>query len=224
MRAAASSCGSSSSCITTCGTTTSPRSRCSATSRSQGVPVPAVIQATKTGMLYVFERTRGQPLFPISRAAGAREPCARRAGVADAAVLLAPRARLRRRRCTPMTPGGSRSGTAASAAISSLRYATRASSRRPTRAARCSRPATSAASTGAAWRSMRSTAHHRRRQSPAHGGHAAHAAGARARSALGELSALRVRPPGGHPLRHAPRAAALALGPAVHARRPGVRS
>ncbi|TLY65861.1 MAG: pyrroloquinoline quinone-dependent dehydrogenase [Gammaproteobacteria bacterium] len=31
----------------------------------QGVPVPAVIQATKTGMLYVFERTGGQPLFPI---------------------------------------------------------------------------------------------------------------------------------------------------------------
>jgi quinoprotein glucose dehydrogenase len=31
----------------------------------QGVPVPAVIQATKTGMLYVFERTKGQPLFPI---------------------------------------------------------------------------------------------------------------------------------------------------------------
>jgi quinoprotein glucose dehydrogenase len=32
----------------------------------QGVPVPAVIQATKTGMLYVFERTKGQPLFPIT--------------------------------------------------------------------------------------------------------------------------------------------------------------
>ena len=32
----------------------------------QGVPVPAVIQATKTGMLYVFDRTRGQPLYPIS--------------------------------------------------------------------------------------------------------------------------------------------------------------
>jgi len=30
-----------------------------------GVPVPAVIQATKTGMLYVFERSRGAPLFPI---------------------------------------------------------------------------------------------------------------------------------------------------------------
>jgi quinoprotein glucose dehydrogenase len=30
-----------------------------------GVPVPAVIQATKSGMLYVFERTRGEPLFPI---------------------------------------------------------------------------------------------------------------------------------------------------------------
>jgi quinoprotein glucose dehydrogenase len=35
----------------------------------QGVPVPAVIQATKTGMLYVFERTRGQPLFPIQERA-----------------------------------------------------------------------------------------------------------------------------------------------------------
>jgi quinoprotein glucose dehydrogenase len=32
----------------------------------QGVPVPAVIQATKTGMLYIFERTKGQPLFPIT--------------------------------------------------------------------------------------------------------------------------------------------------------------
>jgi quinoprotein glucose dehydrogenase len=31
----------------------------------QGVPVPAVIQATKTGMLYVFDRTKGQSLFPI---------------------------------------------------------------------------------------------------------------------------------------------------------------
>jgi quinoprotein glucose dehydrogenase len=35
----------------------------------QGVPVPAVIQATKTGMLYVFERTHGQPLFPIEERA-----------------------------------------------------------------------------------------------------------------------------------------------------------
>ncbi|HEV3179546.1 MAG TPA: pyrroloquinoline quinone-dependent dehydrogenase [Steroidobacteraceae bacterium] len=35
----------------------------------QGVPVPAVIQATKSGMLYVFERTRGQPLFPITERA-----------------------------------------------------------------------------------------------------------------------------------------------------------
>ena len=42
-----------------------------------GVPVPAVIQATKSGMLYVFERTHGAALLPIierrvpgSRAAG----------------------------------------------------------------------------------------------------------------------------------------------------------
>ncbi|HEY3783687.1 MAG TPA: pyrroloquinoline quinone-dependent dehydrogenase [Steroidobacteraceae bacterium] len=32
----------------------------------RGIPVPAVAQATKTGMLYVFERTKGQPLFPIT--------------------------------------------------------------------------------------------------------------------------------------------------------------
>jgi quinoprotein glucose dehydrogenase len=32
----------------------------------QGIPVPAVIQATKTGMLYVFDRKKGQPLFPIT--------------------------------------------------------------------------------------------------------------------------------------------------------------
>jgi quinoprotein glucose dehydrogenase len=32
----------------------------------QGVPVPAVIQATKSGMLYVFGRGRGEPLFPLS--------------------------------------------------------------------------------------------------------------------------------------------------------------
>lgn len=32
----------------------------------RGIPVPAVVQATKTGMLYVFERTRGQALFPIT--------------------------------------------------------------------------------------------------------------------------------------------------------------
>jgi quinoprotein glucose dehydrogenase len=31
-----------------------------------GVPVPAVIEATRTGMLYVFGRVRGEPLFPIT--------------------------------------------------------------------------------------------------------------------------------------------------------------
>ena len=32
----------------------------------QSIPVPAVIEATKTGMLYVFDRTKGQALFPIT--------------------------------------------------------------------------------------------------------------------------------------------------------------
>ncbi|MBS0578880.1 MAG: pyrroloquinoline quinone-dependent dehydrogenase [Proteobacteria bacterium] len=31
-----------------------------------GAPVPGVIQATKTGMLYVFERTQGRALFPLT--------------------------------------------------------------------------------------------------------------------------------------------------------------
>ena len=31
-----------------------------------GAPVPAVIEATKTGMLYAFDRTNGTPLFPVS--------------------------------------------------------------------------------------------------------------------------------------------------------------
>jgi quinoprotein glucose dehydrogenase len=31
-----------------------------------GAPVPAVIQATKTGMVYVFERTHGRPLVPLT--------------------------------------------------------------------------------------------------------------------------------------------------------------
>jgi quinoprotein glucose dehydrogenase len=31
-----------------------------------GVPVPAVIEATRTGMLYVFDRVHGEPLFPIT--------------------------------------------------------------------------------------------------------------------------------------------------------------
>lgn len=32
----------------------------------EGVPRPAVLEATRSGMLYVLERTRGQPLFPIT--------------------------------------------------------------------------------------------------------------------------------------------------------------
>ncbi len=34
-----------------------------------GVPVPAVIEATRTGMLYVFGRVRGEPLFPVTERA-----------------------------------------------------------------------------------------------------------------------------------------------------------
>lgn len=32
----------------------------------EGVPQPGVVEATRSGMLYVLERTKGQPLFPIT--------------------------------------------------------------------------------------------------------------------------------------------------------------
>lgn len=32
----------------------------------QGIPRPAVLEATRTGMLYAYERTQGEPLFPIT--------------------------------------------------------------------------------------------------------------------------------------------------------------
>jgi len=43
----------------------------------QGLPVPVVVQATKTGMLYVFERSHGQPVFPVTER---RVPSSRVAG------------------------------------------------------------------------------------------------------------------------------------------------
>ena len=52
-----------------------------------GAPVPAVIQATKTGMLYVFERTQRPAALSHQRKSRAAEPRARRAGLAHTAVL-----------------------------------------------------------------------------------------------------------------------------------------
>jgi quinoprotein glucose dehydrogenase len=65
----------------------------------QGVPRPAVIQATKTGMLYIFERTHGQPLVPITerRVPVSRVPGERAAATQPFSSLpaLAPQAPVR---------------------------------------------------------------------------------------------------------------------------------
>ncbi len=50
--------------ITICGTTTIRRSRCFARSEN-GKFIPAVVQGTKRGELFIFNRLTGEPFFPI---------------------------------------------------------------------------------------------------------------------------------------------------------------
>ena len=51
-----------------------------------GRRIDAVVQLTKQGFAFVFDRVTGEPVWPIEERAGAAERRARRAGVADAAV------------------------------------------------------------------------------------------------------------------------------------------
>jgi len=67
----------------------------------QGMPVPAVIQATRRGRLYVFERTRGQPLFPITEQPVPRAT-SRRAGGSTQPFSSLPALTSR----APVQPGG----------------------------------------------------------------------------------------------------------------------
>ena len=64
-RGRASGSGTSRWCITISGTTTTPRPRVLTTIRRNGKPVDVVAQAGKTGFLYVFNRTTGEPIWPI---------------------------------------------------------------------------------------------------------------------------------------------------------------
>ena len=69
--------GTTSSCITICGTTIRSRAPKLLTVKHDGKNVDIVAQATKFGLLYVFDRVTGQPLWPIEERAGSAE---RRAG------------------------------------------------------------------------------------------------------------------------------------------------
>ena len=54
--------------------------------RRDGKTIPAVAQITKMGMLFIFNRVTGEPIFGIEERPGAAEHRARREDVADAAV------------------------------------------------------------------------------------------------------------------------------------------
>ncbi len=57
---------------------------------SAGAPIDGVVQLTKQGFAFVFDRVTGKPMWPIEERPVPRERRARRARVADAAVPDAP--------------------------------------------------------------------------------------------------------------------------------------
>ena len=116
----------------------------------QGVPVPAVIQATKTGMLYVFDRTKGQPLFPITEkpvppSFVAGEQAAPTQPFSSIASLVS------QKPVDPADAWGITFWDRASAATCSPNIAMKGSSRLRILTAPSFRQAISAASIGAAW-------------------------------------------------------------------------
>ena len=62
-------CGTSRRCTTTCGTTTTRRRRRSSTITQADARVDVVLQATKTGQLFVLDRDTGAPVFPVEERA-----------------------------------------------------------------------------------------------------------------------------------------------------------
>ena len=100
-RRPAASCGHFKPSITICGTTTTRRRPALATITRDGARVPVVVQANKTGMLYVLDRETGRPVFPVEERRVPDSAIPEETGVADAAV----RDRDRRR----SAPIGSRS-------------------------------------------------------------------------------------------------------------------
>ncbi len=120
----------------------------------------------------------------------------------------------------PRMPGASHSGTGASVATSSRRIVTREFSPLRILTEPFFRRATSAVSTGAVSSSTSSGSVSSRRESSADARNADSPGRAAGTDAVRQLSQLRVRETGGDALRHAPRAAAVPVGPAVY--RPAV--
>ena len=65
MRRPASGSGTSRSCTTACGTTTRRRRRTWSPSTVNGKTIDAVVQLTKQGFAFVFDRVTGEPVWPI---------------------------------------------------------------------------------------------------------------------------------------------------------------
>ena len=78
--------GTSRSCITICGITTTPRAPKLLTVQHNGKPIDIVAQAGKTGLPLRVRAEDRQAAMADRRAAGAQEQCAGRVLVADAAV------------------------------------------------------------------------------------------------------------------------------------------
>ena len=85
-RTRASASGTTKSSITACGITIWPSPPMLVTITVGGKKIDAVVQLTKQGFAFVFDRVTGKPVWPIEERAGPGERRARRAGVADAAV------------------------------------------------------------------------------------------------------------------------------------------
>ena len=78
--------GTTSSCTTASGTTTRRRRPNLVTITPDGKRVDAVVQLTKQGFAFVFDRVTGRPVWPIEERPGGEERRAGRSRVADAAV------------------------------------------------------------------------------------------------------------------------------------------
>ena len=70
-----------------------------------GKSIPAVVQATKTGMLFVFDRETGEPVFEIVERPVPQIGRPRRSDLADATVSRDAARSSRRRRSRRRTPG-----------------------------------------------------------------------------------------------------------------------
>ena len=157
--------GRSRRCITISGTTTTPRRRRSSRSRATARAIPAVVQATKTGMLFVLDRETGVPDLPgrgtrrCRRATSRARRPSRTQPFTAVTPPLSPH-RFTRDRCVGHhgrrsrgVPRGDRGAAQRGHLHAAEHCRARSSCRR-----------TSAARTGAAWRSIRAADRRRSRE------------------------------------------------------------